>query len=112
MDSLVMQPTCENRLAFLYVKPGKKQFVREFFERTWPGEFYVLDSDLVLESGLLGSGLFHPDARNRVGDLTIIARGDAYLWWAPKSNRMAGRHGGLSRSEMLVPFYGLPLGGI
>lgn len=109
LDCLVMQPTCENRLAFLYVKPGKTQTVQDYIEQTWPGEFYVVESDVALKSGLFGEAPYHEDVMQRLGDLIVIARGDAYLWWAPKPNPMAGRHGGLSPSEMLVPFYALPL---
>ena len=109
MDHFVMQPTCENRLAFFYVKPGKKQAVRDYFQETWPGEFDLLDSDAALESGLFGDAPFNKDIRDRIGNLVAIARGDAYLWWAPKPNPLAGRHGGLSKEEMLVPFYALPL---
>jgi predicted AlkP superfamily pyrophosphatase or phosphodiesterase len=112
LNNLVMQPTCENRLAFFYIKPGKIDAVRDYIHKTWPGEFYVLDSGLALESGLFGEGPFHPNARERLGDLIAVSRGDAYFWWAPKPNHMAGRHGGLSPSEMLVPFYALPLGEI
>jgi len=65
-----------------------------------------------LDSGLFGNGPHKENVRDRLGDLIAIARGDAYLWWAPKQNIMAGRHGGLSREEMLVPFYALPLGEI
>ncbi len=112
MDALVMQPTCENRLAFFYIKPGQEEKVKAYIEKTWPGEFYLLDSEAALESGLFGDGLVHENATDRLGDLIAVARGDAYFWWAPKPNHMAGRHGGLSEMEMLVPFYALPLGEI
>lgn len=106
---LVMQPTCENRLAFFYITPGQAGAVQDYFERTWPGEFLLVESGAALESGLFGPKPFKAQARERLGDLIAIAKGDAYLWWAPKANPMAGRHGGLSCEEMLVPFYALPL---
>ena len=109
LDCLVMQPTCENRLAFLYIKPGKVQMVKDIIERTWPEEFVLMPPEVALESGLFGKGPFKPNVLERLGDLVVIARGDAYLWWAPKPNPLEGRHGGLSEGEMLVPFYALPL---
>ena len=109
MDYLVMQPTCENRLAFFYIKPGKINAVRDYFNKTWPGDFVLLDSDAALESDLFGKGPFTDNVLERLGNLIAVAKGDAYLWWAPKPNPMAGRHGGLSKAEMLVPFYALPL---
>ncbi len=110
MDFLVMQPTCENRMAFFYVKPGRQQDVQDYVSTTWPGDFTVITSKEALDSGLLGPGPHKPDARERIGDLIAVAHGDAYLWWAPKYNHMQGRHGGLSPEEMLVPFFALPLG--
>ncbi|MEA3327367.1 MAG: alkaline phosphatase family protein [Chloroflexota bacterium] len=109
MNYLVMQPTCENRLAFFFIKPGKLQAVRNYFEQTWPDKFILFDPDTALQSGLFGKGPFKPTSRDRLGDLIAVAKGDAYLWWAQKPNPMAGRHGGLSIEEMLVPFYALPL---
>lgn len=109
VECLVMQPTCEHRMAFFFIKPGKIQTVRDYFDRVWPEKFYLVDPEIALESGLFGQEPFHEKSRERIGDLIAIARDDAYLWWAHGPNLMAGRHGGLSREEMLVPFYGLPL---
>jgi hypothetical protein len=104
-----MQPTCENRLAFFYIKPEKINAVRDYFADTWPDEFILLDSDIALENGLFGGQPFNEDISDRIGNLVAVAKGDAYLWWAPKPNPLAGRHGGLNKKEMLVPFYALPL---
>jgi len=97
-------PTGENRLAFLHVRPGQREAVREYVERTWPGQFYFLDSAFAASAGLFGPGKPHADLPNRMGDLTLLARGEAYLWWSNKENHLFGRHGGLSPDEMLVPF--------
>ncbi len=109
MDCLVMQPTCENRLAFFFIKPGRLEDVKRYFKETWPDEFILVDPDCALSQGLFGKGPFKTETRERLGDLIAVAKGDAYLWWAKKPNPMAGRHGGLSEREMLVPFYALPL---
>jgi hypothetical protein len=108
-DCFVMQPTCENRLAFLFIKPGRMEDVRVYIEKIWPDEFLLLDPDNALNEGLFGEGPFKRQTRERLGDLIVAAKGDAYLWWAKKPNPLAGRHGGLSSREMLVPFYALPL---
>ena len=39
VNMLVMQPTCEGRLPYLYVKPGEIDTVRQYFEHAWPGQF-------------------------------------------------------------------------
>lgn len=101
---LHIYPTGENRLAYLFIRPGQTEAVREYLERTWPNQFYIVDSAYALESGLLGPGQRHPQVLDRLGDKMIVARGEAYWWWSEKENFMRGRHGGLNESEMLVPF--------
>jgi hypothetical protein len=108
-EMLVMQPTCEGRLPYLYIKPGQVEAVRQYFEHAWPGQFDLITRQQVLDSGLLGLGSPHKDLENRIGDLVAIPHGNAYLWWVNKVNVMLGRHGGLHQDEMLVPLYALSL---
>jgi predicted AlkP superfamily pyrophosphatase or phosphodiesterase len=109
MNMLVMQPTCEGRLPFLYVKPGQVDAVKQYFEHAWPGQFDLITRQQVLDSGLLGLGTPQDDLVNRIGDLVAIPHDNAYLWWVNRVNVMQGRHGGLHSDEMLVPLYALPL---
>ena len=102
-NMLQIQPTGENRMAYLHVKPGKMDGVRQYIDTTWPDQFFVVETEQVLESGLYGHGKQHPQLLDRLGDLVVHSRGDAYLWWAEKENPLRGRHGGLSVEEMLVP---------
>lgn len=102
-------PTGENRMAYLYIKPGQSEAVREYIEKTWPGQFSLLDPAYVVDQGLFGPGDPHPMLRERLGDLIAAGRGNAYLWWAQQENFMNGRHGGLSAEEMLVPFVAVRL---
>lgn len=106
---LHIMPTGENRLAYLYLRPGQTEAVREYIERTWPGGFTFLDPVFAVEGGLFGPGPTHPRLLDRLGDLILVARRDAYLWWSQKKDHLLGRHGGLSPDEMLVPFLGVSL---
>ena len=103
-------PTGENRLMYLYLRPGQGEAVREYIERTWPNQFVFLDPVFAVSAGLFGPGKPHPRLRDRLGDLLVLARGNAYLWWANKDDHLYGRHGGLSPDEMLVPFLATRLG--
>jgi predicted AlkP superfamily pyrophosphatase or phosphodiesterase len=104
-QALHMQPTGENRLAYFYLRPGQVDQVRAYVESTWPGQFAVITAKQALQAGLLGPGAVDSRLIDRIGDLWVIARGDAYLWWAEnKENHLLGRHGGLTQQEMLVPF--------
>jgi Type I phosphodiesterase / nucleotide pyrophosphatase len=102
VDLLHILPNGENRAAYLHCRPGQVDAARAYIEQHWPDQFVVVSQEAVMRSGLLGSEL---DDRTpaRLGELLVLARDDAYLWWAANENRMLGRHGSLTRDEMLVP---------
>ena len=100
---LVMQPTCENRLPFLYLRPGREEEAEVLIRQKWGNQFQIIQRKQVLESGLLGSDFLHEDVDSRIGDWMVVPQKNAYWWWKPAVNQMHGRHGGLSPEEMLVP---------
>jgi hypothetical protein len=104
-DRLHMLPSGENRMAYMYIKPGETPAVYDYIYNTWPDKFTLLESDYAVRKGLFGSGQLHPRLFDRVGDLIAIAHEDAYWWWADKNNWLIGRHGGMHPEEMLVPFF-------
>ncbi len=110
LENLAIMPTCEARLPFLYVKSGKEQAVRDYFDKAWPGQFTLITREEALQAGLFGPSSARHELQDRIGDLIAISHGDAYLWWPNKTNTMLGRHGGLTADEMLVPLFGLSLG--
>ncbi|MBC8496725.1 MAG: alkaline phosphatase family protein [Chloroflexi bacterium] len=101
--------TGENRLMFLFARPGKLDAIKEYFNQTWPGQFSLISSEQAIESGLFGPGEINPRLRERMGDLIAIPHENAYLWWGDKDNPLRGRHGGLRPEEMLVPFMAVRL---
>jgi hypothetical protein len=103
-------PTGENRLMYLFVRPGQGEAVREHVERTWPNQFVTIEPGYALHAGLFGPGEIGAQIQERLGDLVVAARGEAYLWWAALENPLIGRHGGLTSEEMLVPFLAARLG--
>lgn len=109
VNRLHIQPTGENRLAYMHVRPGMLDDVRDYIQTTWPNRFHVLKSDALLKSGIFGLNDHHPGISDRMGDLIVIARDDSYLWWSVEENPLLGRHGGLSPDEMLVPFLAVRL---
>ena len=107
---LHMLPTGENRLAYLYPRPGQVKGIIEYFGQTWPQSFSLMASGQALRAGLFGPGNPAKVTPERLGDLIAISHGDAYLWWSSKTNLLLGRHGGLSAEEMIVPLMGIRLG--
>ncbi len=104
MRTLTLPPTGENRFIYLYPKPGRTKTMQSYFEEAWPDTFTLIPAREVLRWRLLGPGDPHPALPDRIGHWVAIPHGDAYLWWSPKENELRGRHGGLNRTEMLVPF--------
>lgn len=102
-ELLHFQPTGENRLAYLHVKPDRSEDVQAYLEAAWPGSFQRLPSAEALQRGLFGPGEPAPSAADRLGEHVLLSQQEAYLWWARKENPLLGRHGGLSEQEMLVP---------
>lgn len=109
LDDLVMVPSGENRLPYFFLRPGHADRVRDYIEQAWPGEFQVMPSATTLEAGLFGSGTPYARTAERLGDWMLLPQADAYLWWADRPNTMLARHGGLSRQEMLVPFWAMEI---
>ena len=101
---LRIKPTCENRLVFLYPRPGQTQAVQDYILEHWPERFQLITHETALQAGLFGPGPHHPDLGDRIGDLIAIARQDTYLWWANQDDFLLGRHGSLHHQDMLVPF--------
>lgn len=104
LDALHILPTGEHRLTYLYIRPGMQTFIQEYVKENWPDQFYLFESQKLLESGLLGPGSPDRKTADRMGDVTLIARSNNYLWWSEEENTLLGRHGGLTPKEMLVPF--------
>jgi predicted AlkP superfamily pyrophosphatase or phosphodiesterase len=110
INRLHMFPTGENRLAYLYPRPGEAEAVQEYIAHTWPGKFKTLPSSDALKNGLFGPGEINKEARSRIGDYIVVSQEDAYMWWSHKPNPLLGRHGGLSEEEMVVPLLAVRLG--
>jgi predicted AlkP superfamily pyrophosphatase or phosphodiesterase len=109
MQQLHIHPTGENRMSYLYLRPGSDQIVRDYLQANWPEGFTIVNRKEVLEARLFGPGQPHLGLEDRMGDLIAFSHGNAYLWWADKKDFMLGRHGGLHREEMVVPLLAVRL---
>lgn len=105
MRHLLMPPSGENRLPYLFPYPGHEADLRDYIESTWPETFDLISARQAVQSGLFGPGEPDPMVYDRLGEWVLLPRGTAYLWWANKENSLLGRHGGLHPHEMLVPLY-------
>ncbi len=96
-------PAGEPRAVYLRVK-HKKEFLREIKEE-YGDLVSVMEVEDAEKEGLWG-GKLENDYRDRVGDIVLIPKEDAYILCKDEAQevlKMKGRHGGLSIEEMLVP---------
>lgn len=108
---LVMVPTGENRLPYLFPKNGRSDEVIERLHQHFDEEFIAIPSQDAINHGLFGDGIHHPMLAERLGEWVLAPQKDAYLWWWwQKENPLLGRHGGMSPAEMLIPFLAIDLG--
>lgn len=92
-----------------YVHTRRPDAVRGYVKQRLAHALDVLDIAEALEGGLWGPPPFHPQARSRLGDLLLLARGPHTFLWGPEPSGNLGLHGGLSPEEMLVPLVALRL---
>lgn len=107
LSLLTMTPSGEGRLAYLFLHPKREEAARTYVESAWPGQFRLFPAAEVLGSQLFGDGRVYPPVVERAGDWIAFPQGGAYWWFADKDNPLIGRHGGLSREEMLVPLFAM-----
>ncbi len=103
-DFFHITPTGENRMTYFHLRPGSEPDLCSYLHTNWPEGFTFISPDQAIASGLFGPGVHHSGLRDRIGDLVAFSHEDNYLWWADKEDFMLGRHGGLHREEMIVPF--------
>lgn len=96
----------ERRAAYAHLKPGCREAFRAGIEARYGHALWCVDSDNLLADGWFGPPPYHPDLRNRIGDLTLLLRED----WTLRDRlpgeddyRLAGMHGGVSTAEREVP---------
>lgn len=105
-DCLALPLCGEPRAAYCYLRPGR---VERFLDACGAhfGERALLrpSADLIA-AGLFGPGAPHPRLAERVGDYTLLMRGQAVISDRlpfEEPHTMVGVHGGLSAAELVVP---------
>ena len=96
----------ERRVAYCQTKPERRAEFERYVRDELSAAVTLYPSHGLIEHGWFGPGLPHPRLASRVGDYTLVMRGDATIKdWLPgeKRYRHIGVHGGLSEDEMRVP---------
>ncbi len=100
-------PLCgEGRIPYCYVKDGRQDDFLAAVKRSLPQGCEVRPREELLRQGVFGQGEVNPEFLHRVGDYVIIMSENYILrdtLPGERKSRIIGRHGGISRAEMLVP---------
>ena len=100
-------PLCgEPRAAYCYLKPDCAARFERLCSDHLAADFSLHESGELIRSGLFGLHRPHPRLHERIGDYTLIARGNAVIHQRildEKPFRQIGVHGGLSSAELMVP---------
>lgn len=109
-EALALPPTGEPRATYLHLRPGARDEARAYLREALGEAFLALDVEEAIEAGLWGPGPPHPEARRRLGDLVLLARGPHTLVPRDSVFRTQGRHGALEPDEAVVPWLAWRLG--
>lgn len=111
-ELLLMRPAGEPRTPYLYLRQGCTATAQAYLAEHWPEAMVAVRPAEALSSGLMGPRPHTPEAARRLGDLLLTMRsGYTLLTGAEvaRAHQMRGRHGGLTASEMEMPWLGLRL---
>jgi hypothetical protein len=111
---LLRPPTGDRRCGFFSARPGRVEPLRAALAAVMPSSTRILDLPAALEAGLFGPPPYHPEARERLGDLLVLPPSPSTIAYrspgmAPPARFLFGAHGGLEPAELLVPLVAGPL---
>jgi hypothetical protein len=97
----------DERFLYLYLREGTCAYVVEYLNKEIGDLLAAVPMETALQSGLFGdpaaSDGWHPEIRQRLGDVLVLARPGIRLTDAARISPVVSLHAGLSAAEMLVP---------
>jgi predicted AlkP superfamily pyrophosphatase or phosphodiesterase len=104
-EMLVMPMTGESGVAYCYVKNSKKREFEKYVKSKLKNACELYESEELIKRGYFGKGKIHPELLNRVGDYTLLMKGE-YASGSKLINSSnhenLGGHGGATKEEMFV----------
>ncbi|EQD73427.1 type I phosphodiesterase/nucleotide pyrophosphatase, partial [mine drainage metagenome] len=98
----------DRRSGFFRARPGRREALAAALTRRLPAGARILGVDQALAAGLFGPPPYHPELRERIGDLIVLPPVPSGLLGATprpesRSPDFLGSHSGLEPAELLVP---------
>ncbi len=113
-ELLLMRPSGEPRVAYLYVRQGQVQATIDYVNDNMGDVATAVATTEAIATGLLGPAPYASQLENRLGDVILIMRHN-HLFVHPDDQelveRLYGWHGGMTPAEMDVPWLGCRLDG-
>lgn len=114
-DMLLMPPTGEPRVAYLFARQGMQAELTAGLNEQLGEALTAWQTGEAVALGLFGPEPHNREGILRLGDVVAATRGDHALFASRAHDGrlariMLGRHGSLSEAEMIVPLIGLRLG--
>jgi hypothetical protein len=111
---LFMKPAGEPRVAYLYTKHGRQQDCIDYINQRLGHAMIAWPAGEVLAAGMLGPEPRTAATFERIGDVIVAMREGHALFSTRAAEHenhswMMGRHGGMTRAEMMVPWLGFRL---
>jgi len=108
MALLSRPPAGDRRSGFFSATPGRLPALERVLRDRLPAGSRVISMTTALKGGLFGPPPFHPEIRDRLGDLLVLVPSPAGLTYlppggAPSTRYSLGAHGGLEADELVVP---------
>jgi len=105
--SALTVPLCgESRAAYAYVRPARTKAFERYVKRHLAHACTLMRSEELVSDGWYGRGKEDPRLRDRIGDYVLVMK-DGWVVQDPVMGEThsghIGRHGGVSKKEMLVP---------
>ena len=103
----LMLPLCgERRIAYCYVRPGQGAAFEHYVQTRLAHCADLFRSSDLIAQGWFGLGPANPRLAERVGEYTLVMKGDYTIkdWITGEQRHLTlGVHGGVSAAEMYVP---------
>lgn len=96
-----------HRDVYIKVEESKIDETHTFLKEVLNNKALIFNTDELLADGIFGFGSLHPEFKDRIGDLLILPTGNNTVWYKHYENEnfdFRGVHGGLTKSEVEVPF--------
>lgn len=101
----IILPTGSGRGVYLHVKEEEVEEIYKYLKNRFKNKADVVYTDELIASGLFGQNKIKAKFRDRLGNLTLLPHKNYVIWrrYKGKISEHLGRHGGLSKKEMMIP---------